>query len=137
MASNYYPRYNYLTLTTDAKWCAYLDLESVSLTYLKKYLYWQKPENNWTVIQFSPYNRLSGQQILSGTQIISTSHGMTVRNFFDVFLPFYLLLKLPIKKLLVFFFRSTRIIRSISDSLFELIWYGPDSDNPFLAKKKY
>jgi hypothetical protein len=49
MASNYYPRYNYLTLTTDAKWCAYLDLESVSLTYLKKYLYWQKPENNWTI----------------------------------------------------------------------------------------
>ena len=72
-------------------------------------------------VNISPYNRLSGQQILSGTQIISTSHGMTVRNFFDVFLPFYLLLKLPIKKLLVFFFRSTRITRSISDSLFELI----------------
>jgi len=31
------------------------------------------------------------------------------------------------------FFRSTRIIRSISDSLFKLIWYGPD--NPCLAKK--
>jgi superfamily I DNA/RNA helicase len=27
----------------------------------------------------------------TGTQIISTSHGMTGRNFFDVFLPFYLL----------------------------------------------
>ena len=39
----------------------------------------------------TPYNRLSGQQMLSGTQIISTSHGMTGRNFFDVFLPFYLL----------------------------------------------
>jgi hypothetical protein len=39
---------------------------------------------------FTPYNRLSGQQMLSGTQIISTSHGMTGRNFFDVFLPFYL-----------------------------------------------
>jgi hypothetical protein len=35
----------------------------------------------------TPYNRLSGQQKLSGTQIISTSHGMTGRNFF----PFYLL----------------------------------------------
>ena len=35
--------------------------------------------------------RLSGQQMLSGTQIISTSHGMTGKNFFDVFLPFYLL----------------------------------------------
>ena len=33
----------------------------------------------------------------------------------------------------IFFFRSTRIIRSISNSLFELIWYGPD--NPCLAKK--
>jgi hypothetical protein len=40
---------------------------------------------------YTPYNRLSGQQMLSGTQIISTSHGMTGRNFFDVFLPFYLL----------------------------------------------
>ena len=39
----------------------------------------------------TPYNRLFGQQMLSGTQIISTSHGMTGRNFFDVFLPFYLL----------------------------------------------
>ena len=39
----------------------------------------------------TPYNRLSGQQMLSGTQIISTSHGMTGRNFFDVFLPFYIL----------------------------------------------
>jgi hypothetical protein len=38
-----------------------------------------------------PYNRLSGQQMLSGTQIISTSHGMTGRNFFDVLLLFYLL----------------------------------------------
>jgi superfamily I DNA/RNA helicase len=37
------------------------------------------------------HNRLSGQQMLSGTQIISTSHGITGRNFFDVFLPFYLL----------------------------------------------
>ena len=42
-------------------------------------------------IKFTPYNRLSGQQMISGTQIISTSHGMTGRNFFDVFLPFYLL----------------------------------------------
>ena len=41
--------------------------------------------------QGTPYNRLSGQQMLSGTQIISMSHGMTGRNFFDVFLPFYLL----------------------------------------------
>ena len=39
----------------------------------------------------TPYNRLSGQQMLSGTQIISKSHRMTGRNFFDVFLPFYLL----------------------------------------------
>jgi hypothetical protein len=39
----------------------------------------------------TPYNRLSGQQMLSGIQIISTSHGMTSRNFFDVFLPFCLL----------------------------------------------
>jgi hypothetical protein len=39
----------------------------------------------------TPYNRLSGQQMLSGTQIISTSHGMTGKNFFDVFPPFYLL----------------------------------------------
>ena len=39
----------------------------------------------------TPYNRLSGQHMLSGTQIISTSHGMTGRNFFEVFLPFYLL----------------------------------------------
>jgi hypothetical protein len=31
----------------------------------------------------TPYNRLSGQQMLSGTQIISTSHGMTGRNFFE------------------------------------------------------
>jgi hypothetical protein len=38
--------------------------------------------------------------------------------------------KLPIKKLVVFFFRSTRIIRSISDSLSRV---GPD--NPCLAKK--
>jgi hypothetical protein len=29
------------------------------------------------VYLFTPYNRLSGQQMLSGTQIISTSHGMT------------------------------------------------------------
>jgi hypothetical protein len=43
------------------------------------------------IIYYTPYNRLSGQQMLSGTQIISTSHGMTGRNFFDVFLPFYLL----------------------------------------------
>ena len=41
--------------------------------------------------KFTPYNRLSGQQMLSGTQIISTSHGMTGRTFFDIFLPFYLL----------------------------------------------
>ena len=41
--------------------------------------------------QGTPYNWLSGQQMLSGTQIISMSHGMTGRNFFDVFLPFYLL----------------------------------------------
>ena len=33
----------------------------------------------------------TGKQMLWGTQIISTSHGMTGRNFFDVFLPFYLL----------------------------------------------
>jgi hypothetical protein len=39
----------------------------------------------------TPYNRLFGQQMLSGTQIISTSHGITGRNFFHVFLPFYLL----------------------------------------------
>ena len=42
-------------------------------------------------IRCTPYNQLSGHQMLSGTQIISTSHGMTCRNFFDVFLPFYLL----------------------------------------------
>jgi hypothetical protein len=33
--------------------------------------------------KFTPYNQLSGQQMLSGTQIISTSHGMTGRNFFE------------------------------------------------------
>ena len=44
-----------------------------------------------TLIDFTPYNRLSELQMLSGTQIMSTSHGMTGRNFFDVFLPFYLL----------------------------------------------
>ena len=37
------------------------------------------------------------------------------------------------KKIISIFFHSTRIIRSISDSIFELIWYGPD--NPCLAKK--
>ena len=42
-------------------------------------------------LNITPYNRLSEQQMLSGTQIISTSHGMTGRNFFDVFLPFHLL----------------------------------------------
>ena len=40
---------------------------------------------------YTPYNRLSGKQMLSRTQIISTSHGMTGRNFFDVFLLFHLL----------------------------------------------
>ena len=40
---------------------------------------------NSLCIPITPCNRLSG------TQIISTSHGMTGRNFFDVFLPFYLL----------------------------------------------
>jgi len=29
--------------------------------------------------------------MISGTQIISASHGMTGRNFFNVVLPFYLL----------------------------------------------
>ena len=48
-------------------------------------------QNTDVITEYTPYNRLSGQQMLSGTQIISTSHGMTVRNFFDVFLPFYLL----------------------------------------------
>jgi hypothetical protein len=43
-----------------------------------------------------------------------------------------------VKLTIIFFisicFRSTRIIRSISDLLFELIWYGPD--NHCLAKTK-
>ena len=43
------------------------------------------------------------------------------------------IVKLLIKKIISIFFRSTRIIRSISDSLFELIWYEPD--NPCLVKK--
>ena len=47
------------------------------------------PDIDWELC--TPYNRLSGQQMLSGIQIISMSHGMTSRNFFDVFLPFYLL----------------------------------------------
>jgi hypothetical protein len=47
--------------------------------------------NNYPLTSNTPYNPLSGQQMLSGTQIISTSHGMTGRNFFDVFLPLYLL----------------------------------------------
>ena len=46
---------------------------------------------NYIFYNITPYNRLSGQQMLSGTQIITTSHGMTGRNFFDVFLLFYLL----------------------------------------------
>jgi hypothetical protein len=29
------------------------------------------------LLPITPYNRLSGEQMLSGTQIISTSHGMT------------------------------------------------------------
>jgi hypothetical protein len=37
------------------------------------------------VLKITPYNQLSG------TQIISTTHGMTGRNFFDVFLPIYLI----------------------------------------------
>jgi hypothetical protein len=37
------------------------------------------------------YLRHTEWQVGMGTQIISTSHGMTGRNFFDVFLPFYLL----------------------------------------------
>ena len=41
------------------------------------------------------------------------------------------IVKLSIKKLLVFFFAR----QGLSDSLFELIWYG--HDNPWLAKKKY
>ena len=44
-----------------------------------------------TLIDFTPYNRLSELQMLSGTQIMSTSHEMTGRDFFDAFLPFYLL----------------------------------------------
>ena len=52
-----------------------------------------KPVKNIQHLSYTPYNRLSGQQMLSGTQIISTSHGMTGRNFFDVFLPFYLFLE--------------------------------------------
>jgi superfamily I DNA/RNA helicase len=48
-------------------------------------------KNSLLKMSNSTYNRLSGQQMLSGNQIISTSHGMTGRNFFDVFLPFYLL----------------------------------------------
>jgi hypothetical protein len=39
------------------------------------------------------------------------------------------IVKLPIKKMLVFFFAR----QGLSDSLFELNWYGPD--NPCLAKK--
>jgi hypothetical protein len=35
---------------------------------------------NFLMVKDTPYNRLSGQQMLSGTQIISTSHGMTGRN---------------------------------------------------------
>jgi hypothetical protein len=66
------------------------------LTIIKSYSYadrkfmfkWSKATFR---IEFTPYNRLSGQQMLSGIQIIFTSHGMTGRNFFDVFLPFYLL----------------------------------------------
>jgi hypothetical protein len=47
---------------------------SVVLSMLR---YW------FRIDKITPYNWLSGQQMLSGTQIISTSHGMTGRNFFD------------------------------------------------------
>ena len=45
------------------------------------------------------------------------------------------IVKLPIKKLLVFFFAPKGLSGpyQIRHSLFELIWYGPD--NPCLAKK--
>ena len=38
---------------------------------------------NKAITVYTPYNRLSGQQMLSGIQIISTSHGMTGNKFFD------------------------------------------------------
>jgi hypothetical protein len=61
----------------------YLDvLESpqfVPLIFLVYYL-WRTYSYYLGRLYFKPYNRLSGQQMLSGTQIISTSHGMTGRK---------------------------------------------------------
>ena len=74
--------YNILCIVSDMYSAPYKRITS-STFILYCLLFWKT--------NHTPYNRLSGQQMLSGTQIISTSHGMTGRNFFDVFLPFYLL----------------------------------------------